>query len=90
MTDSKKGALSLALAGVGFSVFAFVVNAVFDGWSPRLAQMCALGIVMGNTLCVLGCVQLAIAKGRGWWVGLLGLLNFLGLAILWFGVKPAR
>jgi hypothetical protein len=34
-----------------------------------------------------GCIKLARAKGRPWTWGLLGILNVLGAAILWYGVS---
>jgi hypothetical protein len=36
---------------------------------------------------LVGCIRLAIAKGYAWYVGLLGFLHLVGVAILWFGLS---
>ena len=82
----KKTALSALWLGFAISLAGFVVNAVLGGLSPRLAQGFSLLIVFGNVIFVLGCINLARAKGQPWYFGLLGLLSCLGLAVLWFVV----
>jgi hypothetical protein len=86
MSKEKKTALTVIFAGVAFGAVAFVLNAVLGMTSPRLAHAFALGIVFGNLVFVLGCIQLARAKGQPWFFGLLGLLSCIGLGILWFVV----
>jgi hypothetical protein len=90
MNDQKKNALRVATLGFACSAVAFTANALWGDASPRIAHMFALGIVFGNAICFVGSIQLARAKGRSWAVGLLGLLNVVGLAILWFAVRDAR
>jgi hypothetical protein len=93
MDDRRKKSLVFIGSGFGISVLAFVLNALVGGMSPRLAQSFALAISMGHAIVVLGCIQLAIEKGKPWYWGLLGVLSCLGVGILWFGVKdeaPAK
>jgi len=87
--EHKQSALVVIVIGLAFAGLAFALNAVLAP-GPRLAQMCSLGIVFGNVVFVLGCIQLARAKGHPWYVGLLGLASLLGLAILWFVVADKR
>ena len=50
-------------------------------------------VVFGQVILTFGCIRLALAKGRPWWFGLLGLFHGVGAAILWFvvdDVTPAR
>lgn len=82
----KKTALGALWLGFAVSAVGFALNAVLGAVSPRLAQAFALLIVFGNVIFVLGCINLARAKGQPWYVGLLGLLSCLGLAVLWFVV----
>lgn len=82
----KKTALGALWVGFLFSLVAFLLNAVLGGLSPRLAQVFSLAIVFGNVIFLLGCINLARAKGQPWYFGLLGLLSCVGLAILWFVV----
>lgn len=86
MTPSKKAALTIALAGLGVSFAAFLLNAVIAPSRPNLGQMFGLGIVLGNVVNLVGCIQLARAKGRPWWYGLLGIFSCVGLAVLWFAI----
>jgi hypothetical protein len=87
MNERGKNSLVIIGSGLGVSVVAFVLNAVIGTISPRIAQACALGISMGHTIVVLGCIQLAVSKGKPWYFGLLGLCSCLGIGILWFLVK---
>jgi hypothetical protein len=80
----KKTALSALWLGFSIAVLGFVINAVLGGLSPRLAQAFSLMIVFGNVIFLLGCINLARAKGQPWYFGLLGLLSCVGLAVLWF------
>ncbi len=80
----KKTALGALGLGLAVSVVGFVLNAVLGALSARLAQAFALLIVFGNAIFVLGCINLARAKGQPWYLGLLGLLSCVGLAVLWF------
>jgi len=41
---------------------------------------------MGGAIFIFGCTLLARSKGRPWYYGLLGLLSWVGLLILWFAV----
>lgn len=85
MNPRHKPAAGAIVLGIAISALAFAVNALLEP-SPRIAQMCSLGIVFGAVILVAGCIQLAIAKGHRWYVGLLGLLSVVGVAILWFVV----
>lgn len=85
----KKTAVSALWLGFLIGLVGFALNAVVGGLSPRLAQAFSLLIVAGNVVFVLGCINLARAKGQPWYLGLLGLLSCVGLAILWF-VVPDR
>jgi hypothetical protein len=85
----KKTALSALWLGFLIGLVGFVLNAIFGAWSARLAQGFSLIIVAGNVVFVLGCINLARAKGQPWYYGFLGLLSCVGLAILWF-VVPDR
>lgn len=85
--DRRKNSLVIIGSGFGVSLVAFVLNALFGGMSPRLAHSFALGISLGHAILVLGCIQLAVSKGKPWYWGLLGLFSCLGVGILWFVVK---
>lgn len=80
----KKTAVSALGLGLAVAAVGFVLNAVLGSVSPRLAQAFALLITFGNVIFVVGCINLARAKGQPWYFGLLGLLSCLGLAVLWF------
>lgn len=82
----KKTAVSALWLGFVISLVGFVLNALLGVLSHRLAQMFSLLITMGHAIFVLGCINLARAKGQPWYFGLLGLLSWLGLLILWFVV----
>lgn len=82
MSEQKKSAFGIIVVGLAFALVAFVLNGLFGGTSPRMAQMFSLGIVLGNGIGCLGCVRLAIAKGYPWYVGLVGVFSCLGLAVL--------
>lgn len=86
---NKQAALSIVGVGLGFEIFGFVANAVLAP-GPRLAQMFSLAIVAGVLITLAGCVQLARAKGQPWFFGLLGLLSFVGAAVLWFLVPDKK
>jgi hypothetical protein len=86
VTPPKKAALQIIVVGVIFSVVAFVANGLLGDTNPRVARMFANAISLGNAIVVLGAIRLAIAKGHRWYVGLLGILNLVGVAILWFVV----
>jgi hypothetical protein len=83
-TALKKTAVSALWLGFLIALIGFGINAVLGGLSPRLAQAFSLLIVFGNVIFVLGCINLARAKGQPWYFGLLGLLSCVGLAVLWF------
>jgi hypothetical protein len=85
--NAKKGALTLFAIGFGFSILGFVANGVFGTGRPWLAHMLSLTMVLGNACVLMATLTLARAKGYGWKVGLLGALNFIGFAIVWFGLK---
>lgn len=85
--DRRKNSLLFIATGFGFSLVAFVLNGLFGGISSRLAQSFALAISLGHAFVVLGCIQLAVSKGKPWYFGLLGLFSCLGVGILWFVVK---
>lgn len=88
-TPGKQAAVSIVGVGLGFEVFGFVANAALAP-GPRLAQMFSLLIVGGVLITLAGCVQLARAKGQPWFFGLLGLLSFVGAAVLWFLVPDKK
>ena len=83
----KKGALTLFAIGFGFSIAGFVLNGLFGSGNPRLAQMCSLTMTFGNTAVMMSAIMLARAKGYAWYVGLLGIFNWVGFAIVWFALK---
>ena len=87
-TDEKKVGLQLALAGVAVQVVGFVANALtLSLASPRLASAFALLISLGAAVAVWGCIRLARGKGHPWYLGFLGVLSFVGVAIVHFGLK---
>jgi hypothetical protein len=85
--EGKKLAFVIIATGFALSLFAFVANGLFGATSARVAEALGRGIVLGNVIFMFGCIQLARAKGRPWYFGLLGILNCVGLLILWFFVK---
>jgi hypothetical protein len=87
MTPKKKNALMVVAAGFGLSMLAFALNATGAFSNPNVVGALGRAIVFGNVIFVVGCLLLARAKGHPWYVGLLGLLNLLGLAVLWYVVK---
>lgn len=82
----KKTAVSALWVGFGISVVGFLLNALIGSLSHRLAQPFAFLISIGNLIFLLGCINYARAKGQPWYVGLLGLCNVVGLAVLVFFV----
>ena len=80
----KKTAVGALWLGFGISLTGFALNAVLGAVSHRLAQSFAFLITMGNLVFLLGCINYARAKGQPWYVGLLGLCNLIGFAILVF------
>jgi len=80
----KKTAVGGIVVGLSIALVGFVLNAVLGAISGRIAQAFALLIVFGNVIFLVGCINLARAKGQSGWLGLLGLLSCVGLAILWF------
>jgi hypothetical protein len=87
MKADKRAAFTFIAAGFAFSVAAFLLNAILATTNPTLARSLGQAIVFGNLIVVVGCIKLARAKGRPWAWGLLGILNVLGAAILWYGVS---
>jgi hypothetical protein len=84
MDPTRRAALISAGTGVAFQLAAFLTNALTQSLeSPRLAQACALTIVLGALAVVQGCAQLARAKGLPWWLGALGILSAVGVAVVW-------
>ena len=89
--EEKKTGLSLALAGVAVQVVGFVANALTLSLdSPRLASAFALLISLGAAVVVWGCIRLARAKGHAWYLGFLGILSFVGVAIVHFALRDRR
>jgi hypothetical protein len=90
MTREKRAALGTIGVGLAVAAAGFVLNAMLGALSQRLGHAFSLLITFGNVIFVVGCISLAQAKGQPWYVGLLGLLSCLGLAILWFVVPERR
>jgi hypothetical protein len=90
MSDRTRKALTIAAWGIAIAFFGFLLNGLIGLASARLAQAFATTIVFGNLVCLFGCIQLARAKGHEWYVGILGIFNFVGLAVLWFVVRDKR
>jgi hypothetical protein len=88
-TQLKKTAVGALWLGFLIGLTGFALNAFLGALSPRLAQAFSLLIVAGNVVFVLGCINLARAKGQPWYFGLLGIFSCVGLAILWL-VVPDR
>ncbi len=80
----RKTAMGGIWLGFGIACAGFPLNAFLGGLGPRIAQGFALLITFGNVIFVLGCINLARAKGQPWYFGLLGLLSCVGLLVLWF------
>lgn len=90
-----KASLVCAL-GMGFlyvsSVFTEVSRTLVEtdlGAAKLLAAGSIVLLVPGLGACVYACRALARGKGRTGWLGLLGLLNIVGYAVVLF-VPPAR
>jgi hypothetical protein len=86
----KKTAVSALWLGFLISLVGFVLNALLGALSHRLAQPFALLITFGHLIFLLGCINYARAKGQPWYVGLLGLCNLVGFAILVFLIPDKR
>ena len=84
----RKTGLSLVVVGLAFSAVAPITGGLVESAAIRKAASLCAGI--GTLFFVYGCVQIAKAKGQPWYVGLLGLLSCLGLAVLWFVVPDKR
>jgi hypothetical protein len=82
----RKSAIGAMAIGFALALAGFVANALLGMLSARLAHGFSLLIVFGNAIFVWGCILFARAKGQPWYLGLLGLLSCLGLALLWFVV----
>lgn len=80
----KKSAMPLVVVGLVCMPWAPIAGGLIESASIR--HSAALLTTAGLAFFVLGCIRLARAKGQPWFFGLLGLLNLLGLAILWFVV----
>jgi hypothetical protein len=83
-TKLRKTAISGLVLGFAISAVGFVANALLGAMSARLGHAMSLLIVFGDVIFLVGCINLARAKGQPWYLGLLGLLSCLGLAVLWF------
>lgn len=82
----RKNAVGAIWVGFGISFAGFILNALIGTLSHRLAHPFALLITFGNLILLLGCINYARAKGQPWYLGLLGLFNLVGVAILVFFV----
>jgi hypothetical protein len=80
----KKTGLTLVVVGLAFSSLAPITGGLVESSAVRSGG--SLAASFGAILFTFGCIQIAKAKGQAWYVGLLGLLSCLGLAILWFVV----
>lgn len=82
--ELKKAGTTLIAVGLLFQPVAPITGALVESATVRHSG--ALATTFGVAIFVFGCVKIARAKGQPWWLGLLGTLSLLGLAILWFAV----
>ncbi len=80
----KKSAVTLMVVGLLFTPLAPIAGGLVE--SDAIRRSAALATTFGTAIFVFGCIHLAKAKGQPWYLGLLGLLSCVGLAILWFVV----
>ena len=83
----KKSGLTLIVVGLLFTPLAPIIGGTIE--SAAVRNGASLATTFGVAIFTYGCVQIAKAKGQPWYLGLLGLLSCLGLAVLWF-VIPDR
>lgn len=83
----KKRAVTVALTGFVLQVIGHVVAGTVPIDAVRSSG--GLLVALGFAIFLAGCVLVARAKGRPWTFGLLGLLSWVGLLILWFAVSDA-
>jgi hypothetical protein len=74
----------LIVVGVLFMPLAPLAGGLVESAAIRHAG--SLATSFGAAIFTVGCIQVARAKGQPWWLGLLGILNCVGLAVLWFAV----
>jgi len=84
----RKNGLTLVVVGLAFSAIAPLAGGLIESAAIRRAASPCAGI--GALFFVYGCIQIAKAKGHPWYVGLLGFLSCLGLAVLLFVVPDKR
>lgn len=82
--ELRKSGLTIVALGLLFVPAGPITGGLVESAAVRHAG--ALATSFGVAAFTFGCIQLARAKGRPWWFGLLGLANLVGLAILWFVV----
>lgn len=82
--ELKKSAVPLIIAGLLMMPIAPIVGGTVE--SGAIRHSASLLTTFGFGIFLFGCIRLARAKGQPWFYGLLGFLNLLGLAILWFAV----
>jgi hypothetical protein len=84
----KKSGVTLVVIGLLFMPLAPLAGGLIE--SDSIRRSAALATTFGLAMFVYGCIRIAVAKGQPWYVGLLGLFNIIGLAILWFVVPDKR
>jgi len=80
----KKSGLTLIVIGLVFMPLAPIAGGLFE--SATIRSSASLATSLGGAIFTFGCIRIAVAKGQPWFYGFLGLLNCLGLAILWFAI----
>ena len=78
---------TLAIVGIVMTAAAPLAGALVE--SARIRGSASLLTTFGLIVLLVGCFQIARAKAQPWYVGLLGLLSFVGVLILWY-VVPDR
>ena len=80
----KKSGLTFIIVGLVCMPLGPIAGGLFE--SDRIRSSGSLATSLGAAIFTFGCIRIALAKGQPWFYGLLGLLNCLGLAVLWFAV----
>jgi len=75
---------TLAIVGMVMTAAAPLAGALVE--SARIRGSASLMTSFGLIILLVGCFQIARAKGQPWYVGLLGLFSLIGVLVLWFVV----
>ena len=80
LAEYKSKTWTFAIAGIVLQIAGSIISKI-----PLIGWLVGIPVgALGTLLFIMGCCFYAKAKGYSWLFGLLGLLSFVGLIILYF------